>query len=233
MSTNDFETDAESEHGELYDGGQITLEELSTHLSAIELRLRQLARAAETPATPIELSATIQTLRNIAGQVRTADEDVARLVAIVEGRVPMALTFPSGEGWGAAAVGTDRETHGGPAIIPTARQLLWLSDLTGYKESAATTTYPEAMAGVPRSVLLSFESKEASARREKERGLAVAVEVLKIDCERCQAAEGERCRTKTGWAAENTHATRLREAKARVDERLGYLGPNPVAVAEN
>jgi hypothetical protein len=86
------------------------------------------------------------------------------------------------------------------------------------------------MKGVPRSILLSWESKAAYDRRRRERNAAVAKEVLLIDCERCQAGPGEQCRTANGWVADQPHRARQKEAEARVDARLGYLGDNPVAV---
>ncbi|MFI1535543.1 zinc finger domain-containing protein [Streptomyces anandii] len=229
-SSEDLETAAEAQHADLYDGRQITLEELHIHLSAIDLRLRQLARAAETPATPVELEHTISSLRSVAGQVRQSSDRIRQLAAIVEGDVPLSRTMPRGDAWGAAAVGTDREDFGGPAIIPTQAQLLLLA--SNAPLAADTTTYPEAMTGVPRSLLLSWESKAAMARRERERNAAVAREVLVVPCERCGAGEGEQCRTSSGWAAEQAHKGRQREAEARVDARLGYVGPNPVAVAD-
>ncbi|MFG3043560.1 hypothetical protein ACGFZR_01355 [Streptomyces sp. NPDC048241] len=88
------------------------------------------------------------------------------------------------------------------------------------------------MAGMPQSVLLSWESKATGARRERERNAEVEVEVLTIDCARCGAGDGDQCMAKSGWAAERPHAARLREAQARVDARLGCLGSNPVAVPD-
>ncbi|MFJ6540531.1 hypothetical protein ACIQMP_07785 [Streptomyces sp. NPDC091385] len=232
MNDHEFETDAEAQHADLHDGKRITLEELETHLSAVDLRLRQLARAAETPETPVELERLIESMRTAAGQVRRLATDVGQLAAIIDGRTVLSKTFSSGDGWGSAAVGTDRETFGGPAIIPTEPQLQLLADQAKWKDEDGQTTYREAMAGVPRSLLLSWESKAAGARREREREAAVRKEVLKLGCERCGSGVGQRCKAKSGWEAEQPHAARLKEARARVDERLGYLGPNPVAVPD-
>lgn len=77
-----------------------------------------------------------------------------------------------------------------------------------------------------------WESKEAQARRRRERDAAVAPEVLLILCESCAAGEGEHCRTKNGRVSEKPHVVRQREAEATVDARLGYLGDNPVAVPD-
>lgn len=226
------ETPAEADTAHLRDGDEITLDELAAHLSAIELRLRQLARAAETPATPVELEPTIDALRSTSERVRELGDRMALLARIVDGDVPLALSFPGGDPWGAAALKIDREDFGGPAVIPTQWQLLKLVG-DGQQDAKAgreTTTYPKGMADVPRSVLKSWESKAASARRWRERYAAVQKEVLLVPCERCGAADGEACRTNSGWQAERAHTGRQREAEARVDARLGYLGPNPVAV---
>lgn len=79
-----------------------------------------------------------------------------------------------------------------------------------------------------------WESRAATERRERERAAAVEVEILLVECETpvCGAGEGEHCRTRTGRATEQPHTARRREAMARVDARIGYLGPNPVAVPD-
>lgn len=232
MADTTYETPAEADTAHLRDGDAITLDELAAHLSAIELRLRQLARAAEVPATPAELEPTIDSLRSSASTVRELGTRMGLLARIVDGDVPLATSFPGGDPWGAAALKVDREDFGGPAVIPTQWQLLKLAG-DGQRDAEAgreTTTYPKAMADVPRSVLKSWESKAASARRERDRNAAVQKEVLLVACDRCGAGDGEACRTSSGWQAERAHTARQREAEARVDARLGYLGPNPVAV---
>ncbi|GHI98033.1 hypothetical protein [Streptomyces olivaceus] len=57
LNNNDtsYETDTEADITHLMAGRQITLDEIAVELAAIELRLRQISRAAETPATPVEL----------------------------------------------------------------------------------------------------------------------------------------------------------------------------------
>ncbi|GAA5070775.1 zinc finger domain-containing protein [Streptomyces similanensis] len=229
------ETDVEVNTTDLMAGKQITLDEMAVELSAIELRLRQLARAAETPATPVELADIIKDLRSSASGIRDKAGQMHRLARIVEGDVPLARAFPTkGDPWGKAARGTDRESYGGPALVPTCWQLLHLAEKAGRslwpgkEEAPDTTTYPEAMDGVGRG----WESKEAQARRRRERDAAVRREVLLITCERCAAGEGEQCRTVNGRISENPHTSRQREAEATVDARLGYLGDNPVAVLE-
>ncbi|WP_329140942.1 zinc finger domain-containing protein [Streptomyces sp. NBC_00670] len=228
-TTTQHETPAEAEHDHLYEGKTITLDELAAHLSSVDLLLRQLARAAETPATPVELEPTIDSLRSLAGQAKEHAQRLAFLARIVEGDVPLATTFPGGDPWGAAAVDTDRDDYGGPAVIPTQWQLIRVA-----RDAPKTgaTTYPEGMAAVPRSVLIAWESKTAMARRNRERNAAVEREVLVIECGRCEAQPGEQCKTSKGWAAEQAHTGRRREAEARVDARLGYLGPNPVALPD-
>lgn len=225
------ETTAEADTSPVRDGDRITLDELAVHLSAIDLRLRQLARAAETPATPLELADTIDSLRSNARQVRELGDRMALLARIIDGDVPLATCFPDGDPWGAAALNTDREDFGGPAVIPTQWQLLKLAG-AGKFDGQETTTYTEGMAGVPQSILRSWASKATAARQRLERAAAVRTEVLLVECDRCQAGTGEQCRTKTGWAAEQPHTGRQREAEARVDARLGYLGDNPVAVPD-
>ncbi|MEV8344597.1 hypothetical protein [Streptomyces niveus] len=230
MTDDTYETLAETEADTagLMAGKHITVDELATELSAIELRLRQLARAVEVPATPVELVDIIKSLRSNASSLRETGDQMGFLARIVAGDVPLVTTFPNGAPWGVAARGTDRPDYGGPAIVPTVWQLLKLaSDATrpGFGE---TTTYPEAMDGIG----IGWESKAASVRRRRERDAAVAVEVLRLPCATCDATDGQQCKTKTGWAADNAHVGRQRQAEALVDERLGYLGENPVLVPD-
>ncbi|MEE1764365.1 zinc finger domain-containing protein [Streptomyces sp. SP18BB07] len=213
-------------------GRQITLDELTVGLGGAALWVRKLARAAETPDTPVELSDTIKELRRIASQLAEQSDRMAFLARVVEGDVPLAKTFDSGDPWGTAARGTDRKDFGGPALIPTQWQLGRLAQEAKWAlardATADTTTYPEAMKGVG----MGWESKEAQARRRRERDAAVAREVLITTCETCDASEGQQCRTKNGRVSEKSHVGRQREAEATVDARLGYLGDNPVAVPE-
>lgn len=90
------------------------------------------------------------------------------LARIIDGDVPLATAFISGDPWGAAALQTDREDHGGPAVIPTQWQLLRLAE--DAQHAKETTTWPKGMAGVPRSVLLSWEPQAAAPRAERRRG---------------------------------------------------------------
>ncbi|MFF4276169.1 hypothetical protein [Streptomyces sp. NPDC001536] len=220
-----YETDAEVNTTDLMSGKKITVDEMAVEVFAIELRLRQLARAAEVPDTPVELSDTIDNLRSWASSLRTTGDALSFLARVVAGDVPLSTTFlNAGDPWGAAARGTDRADYGGPAIVPTHWQLTRLAQ--DAKRAPTTTTYPEAMAGVG----LGWESKSASIRRRRERDAAVAREVLLIRCERCGSSDGEQCRTNNGRVSEKPHAGRQREAEATVDGRLGHLGENPVAV---
>jgi hypothetical protein len=165
-----------------------------------------------------------------------------RLAAIVDGDEPVATMFPTGDTWGVAARGTDREDFGGPAVIPTMPQLLLLADLAGKtlrqqaegQSSTAfngseigVTTYPKAMDGILHS---GWESRAAAERRRLERHTAILREVVLVPCETCQASDGGKCRTRTGRLSEEPHRGRLREATAIVDARLGWLGDNPVHV---
>ncbi|MEW2164393.1 hypothetical protein AB0912_15575 [Streptomyces sp. NPDC007084] len=219
---------AETSVSHLSAGPRITVDELAVHCSAAAVWLSQLARAAETPDTPVELADDIESMRREATILRDRAERLHRVARIIEGDVPLAAAFQRGDGWGAAALDTDREDYGGPAVIPTANQLILLADTARHSEN--TVTYREGMDGVPTSLLKSWESKTAQQRRARERARAVAAEVLRIECERCGATEGENCRTNTGRAAEQAHATRQREAEANVDARIGWIGDNPVAV---
>ncbi|MFH8520277.1 hypothetical protein ACH4CE_35440 [Streptomyces gelaticus] len=230
MRTDTHESATETDTADLMAGKNITFDEMATELSAIELRLRQLARAAEVPATPVELADIIDSLRSTASAVRESGERMGFLARIVDGEVPLATTFPTGDPWGVAARASDREDFGGPAIVPTVWQLLKLAQDAQRATGAGkqTTTYPEAMAGLG----IGWESKAASTRRRRERDAAVAAEVLLLTCEKCGASDGQPCRTKTGWAADKAHVGRQREAETIVDERLGYLGNNAVAVPD-
>ncbi|MGW0999193.1 zinc finger domain-containing protein [Streptomyces sp. NPDC002523] len=222
------ESAAETDTSAVMAGRYITLDELATELSAIELRLRQLARAAEVPAAPVELADVIDSLRSTASTVRETGDRMGLLARIVDGDVPLSTRFrDSDDPWGVAARGTDRPGFGGPAIVPTVWQLLKLAQ-DAKRPGGETTTYPEAMDGIG----IGWESKAASARRRRERDAAVAVEVLRLPCEKCEASEGEQCKTKTGWVADKAHVGRQRQAEANVDERLGTLGDNPVAVPD-
>ncbi|MYX26794.1 hypothetical protein GTY75_08950 [Streptomyces sp. SID8381] len=225
------ETAAEADTSNLIAGKRITLDEASTILSAIELRLRQVARALETPASPVELEPTITTLRSDAASVREAAERLHFLGRVTDGDVPLATAFAdSGDPWGVAARGSDRQAYGGPAIIPTQWQLLKLAQegMRAEARGEATTTFSEAMEGIG----IGWESKAASARRRRERDAAVHKEALLRTCRTCKAGEGERCRTRDGWTAEQPHVPRIREAEAVVDARLGYLDINPVDVPD-
>lgn len=221
---------AEDSTSHLMAGPRITVDELSVHCSAAAVWIDQLARAAETPDTPVELADDIEALRREAHSLRERAERLHKVARIIEGDVPLAAGFTSGDKWGASALDTAREDFGGPAIIPTANQLLHLAGTAAW--ASATLTYPEGMDGVPGSLLKSWESKTAQQRRARERDAAIAQEVLRIECERCEAGSGEYCRTKTGRAAEQAHTPRQREAEANVDARIGWLGDNPVAVDE-
>ncbi|MFG2986208.1 hypothetical protein ACGFYQ_33990 [Streptomyces sp. NPDC048258] len=224
------ESPAEENVSDLTAGRNLSFDEFAAELGAIELRLRQLARAAETPATPVEVADAIDSLRSSASTVRELGQRMDLLARIVEGDVPLSTAFPTGDPWGVAARGTDRTDFGGPAIVPTMWQLIRLAQ-DGKRAAAGgreTTTYPKAMAGIG----IGWESKAASARRRRERDAAVAVEVLRIACEKCSAGSGEQCRTAKGWASDRPHVGRQREAEATVDATLGYLGENPVAVPD-
>ncbi|MBZ3918149.1 zinc finger domain-containing protein [Streptomyces acidiscabies] len=226
---NTHETATETNTSAVRAGRNITLDELATELSAIELRLRQLARAAEVPASPVELADVIDSLRSTASTVRETGDRMGLLARVVDGDVPLSTRFrDSDDPWGVAARGTDRPGYGGPAIVPTVWQLLKLAQDAKRPGGGETTTFPEAMDGIG----IGWESKAASVRRRRERDAAVAVEVLTLTCEKCEAAEGEQCKTKTGWAADKAHVGRQRQAEANVDERLGGLGDNPVAVPD-
>ncbi|WP_181399512.1 MULTISPECIES: hypothetical protein [Streptomyces] len=96
----------------------------ATKLSAVELRLRQLAWAAEVPATPVELAAVINSLRSTASTVREHVDRMGLLARILDGDVPLATIFPTGDPWGVAARASERIDFGGPAIVPTVWQLI-------------------------------------------------------------------------------------------------------------
>ncbi|MFD9687378.1 hypothetical protein ACFWXO_16660 [Kitasatospora sp. NPDC059088] len=216
-------------------GKFITLEEITGHLSAAGVLLLQLAYAAETVAEPVELEGLIEEWRRRAKQLAAEAALFQRLTAIAAGDVPMAATFPTdGAPWGAAAAHSDRTTYGGPAVVPTHAQLELLADrakpggnpfAAAFREDVEMTTFPAAMAGVR-----FVESRAASSRRAAERAAAIRAETLAIICgsPKCAAGEGDPCRTSTGRVSEQPHKVRLDEATARVDDRLGTLGPTIV-----
>ncbi|WP_030237442.1 hypothetical protein [Streptomyces sp. NRRL S-350] len=221
-------------------GKRITLEEITLHLSGAGVLLAQLARAAETPDQPVELADLIDPLNRCAAELAAFAKMAGHLTAIVAGDVPLALAMPDGARWGAAARGEERrESYGGPAVVPTIRQLEMLADRVAAHDPGApawrqsrfgqeteTIRFPEAMAGVT-----FVESKAARARRAAEREQAIRAEVLETVCSspQCGAEKGDHCRTSTGRISEQPHKGRLDEARATVDARLGY-DLNPVAV---
>ncbi|MFE2723940.1 hypothetical protein [Kitasatospora sp. NPDC059327] len=221
-------------------GRRVTLEEITLHLSGAAVLLAQLAHAAETPAQPVELADLIEQLRRQAAELTAGAALAQRLTAITAGDVPLAATLPDGARWGAAARQEERrESYGGPAVVPTMRQLELLADRVApsdpsapawrrerFGQERAVTTFPAAMAGV-----VFVESRAARARRTAEREKAIRVELLLTDCSspRCGAGRGEHCRTSTGRISEQPHKGRLDEARATVDARLGF-DLNPVAV---
>ncbi|BDT39480.1 zinc finger domain-containing protein [Streptomyces yaizuensis] len=221
-----YETGTETDLSAVAAGPRITLDELGTELAAMDLRLRQLARAAEVPETPVELTEAIDALRRHASFLRQLGEEMRYLGRVTAGDVPLATTFQQGDPWGPAARGTDRQAYGGPAIVPTAAQLVHLAQRAERGWAEETTTYPEHMTGIG----IGWESKAATARRRRERDAAVVREARQTSCTSCQAGPGEECRTKSGRVTEQPHAPRQREAEATVDARLGALGTMPVAI---
>ncbi|MFE2911392.1 hypothetical protein [Kitasatospora indigofera] len=219
---------------------RITLEEITLHLSGTAVLLAQLAHAAETPQQPVELADLIEQLRRQAAELTVGAALAQRLTAITAGDVPLARAMPDGARWGAAARGEERrESFGGPAVVPTIRQLELLADRVAPGDPSApgwrrerfgreteTVTFPEAMAGVT-----FVESRAARARRAAERERAIQVELMVTECSspKCRAGHGEHCRTSTGRVSEQPHKARLDEARATVDARIGY-DLNPVAV---
>ncbi|MEV4560037.1 hypothetical protein AB0K51_24020 [Kitasatospora sp. NPDC049285] len=221
-------------------GKRITLEEITLHLSGAGVLLAQLARAAETPDQPVELADLIDPLNRHAKELAAFAKMARHLTAIVAGDVPLAATMPDGARWGAAARGEERrESFGGPAVVPTIRQLEMLADRVAahdpdapgwrqdrFGQETKRITFPEAMLGVT-----FVESKAARARRAAERERAIRQEVLETACPspKCGAERGDHCRTSTGRISEQPHKGRLDEATASVDARLGF-DLNPVAV---
>ncbi|MFI8085991.1 hypothetical protein ACIF6L_35015 [Kitasatospora sp. NPDC086009] len=216
-------------------GRRITLEEIAGHMSSAAVLLRQLGRAAETPAVPVELADLIDTLNRSADEIAREAGTVQRLAAAADGDLPLAATFDDGRRWGAAAREEVRDTTGRqaypPAVVPTYKQLIMLAqrgrtvpaDHPMHRWSQVeTTTFPEAMDGVH-----FVESKVAAGRRAAEREKAIRVEVLAIECgnDTCGQDAGAPCRTSTGRLTEQPHKARLAEATRRVDERLDTLGP--------
>lgn len=97
MADRPYETDAEADNAHLMVGKSITVDEIAAHLSAIDLRLRQLARAAETPDTPVELAPLIESLRGYASNLRDHSQRTAFLARIIDGDALCARHSRTGE----------------------------------------------------------------------------------------------------------------------------------------
>ncbi|GHH57624.1 zinc finger domain-containing protein [Lentzea cavernae] len=205
----------------LHDGDRITLEELSIHLSAAAVWLRQLAIAAETPSVPVELEEFCDDLDRAANELVRKAERVAEVNGIIADEKPLHRKFNGSEPWGFAAHGADPDktrygkklstvlTH--HQIVALARpDMPWRSDQT-----EPGIAYLDGLDGLPG--LDRWESKRGAKRRAQEREQRILATTRQTPCPSCGAEPNRECRTKTGRVAELSHQPRRQAAVAHVD----------------
>lgn len=193
-------------------GERITLDELVVQLSAVGVWLRQLARAAETPAVPVELADWIQSWESTARSLDQYADQVRTVAESVEGDAPLATAFLGGKPWGIEAVGQPRDEFGPAPVVLTVNQVWHLRQQAQMHPDQPTVTYREHIGPVE-----GFESKHAAGRRAAERAAALREATLATACPRCQAAAGASCRTNTGRLSEQFHKPRT----AAAEETMG------------
>lgn len=196
----------------LSEGQRITLDEISVHLSAVSVWLRQLSRAAETPAAPVELSDFITSWERTAKDLAHYATKTAELSAIVEGDAPLSATFYGGKPWGKTAAGNAPDEYGPPPVIPSLNQIWHLRAQAENHPDEPTVTYREAVGDIE-----GFESRHAAARRSAEAAAALFEATRATVCPRCGAGPGAWCRTSTGRVAELFHKPREAAAKTAMN----------------
>ncbi|MGI5292933.1 hypothetical protein ACQEVF_57815 [Nonomuraea polychroma] len=213
-----------SEHTEhLRAGDRITLDELAVHLSAAAVWLRQLAVAAETPATPLELGENVSApLDRMADELAKLGDDIARVDDIISNWQPLRPYLHQREPWGTRAHGSDRNTWGKRlSTVLSLRQLLYLAAADQpWLDEEPGIAYLDGIKGVPG--LEEWESVRAAKRREAARQAAILAQARQEHCTTCQAIPGVLCRTRNGHLADSMHKPRLAAATAVVDERLAH-----------
>lgn len=204
----------------LHAGERITLEELSTQLSAAAVWLRQLAIAAERPSVPVELDEVCRDLDRMADELARVGGHIAEVDAIIVDGKPLARTFGS-EPWGAAAHGLDPDkTKYGKRLstVLTHHQIValarpdspWRAD-----QAEPGVPYLKGIAGLPG--LDRWESQRGAKRRAKEREQRIFAQTRLESCPSCGAEPKGECRTKTGRLAEVSHRPRRQAAIATID----------------
>ncbi|MBS2538913.1 hypothetical protein KGQ20_39820 [Catenulispora sp. NF23] len=193
-------------------GERITLDEVAVQLSAVAVWLRQLARAAETPAVPVELADWIEAWERTAKELDRHVESVGTVAESVEGGARLAVAFLGGKPWGAEAAGQPRDDYGPAPVVLTVNQVWHLRHQAQMNPDEPTVAYREHIGPVE-----GFESKHAAERRAAERAEALRAATLATACPRCEAAPGASCRTNTGRLSEVFHKPRT----ATAEEAMG------------
>ena len=191
---------------------RITMDEIAVQLSALAVWLRQLARAAETPAVPVEMADWIASWQRTAKDLDHYVEQVGTVAEAVEGDAPLATAFLGGKPWGVEAVGQPRDEFGPAPVVLTVNQVWHLRHQAQMHPEGPTVTYRERIGPVE-----GFESKHAAERRAAERAKALREATLATACPRCEAAPGASCRTNTGRLSEVFHKPRI----AAAEEAMG------------
>jgi hypothetical protein len=194
-------------------GERITMDELAVQLSAIAVWLRQLARAAETPAVPVELHELIESWQGTAKSLDRYAEQVGTVADAVEGEAPLATAFLGGKPWGTEAAGQPRDDYGAAPVVLTVNQVWHLRNQAKTHPDQPTVTYREHIGPIE-----GFESKHAASRRAAERAAALREATLATACPRCEAAPGTSCRTNTGRLSEVFHKPRTAAAEEAMDQ---------------
>lgn len=197
----------------LRNGERITMDEMAVQLSAIAVWLRQLARAAETPAVPVELHEWIESWEGTARSLARYAENVGTVADAVEGEAPLATAFLGGKPWGAEAAGQLRDEFGPAPVVLTVNQVWHLRNQAQMHPDGPTVTYREQIGPVE-----GFESKHAASRRAAERAVALREVTLATVCPRCEAGPGSPCRTNTGRLSEVFHKPRTAVAEEAMNQ---------------
>ena len=194
-------------------GEWITMDEMAVQLSAVAVWLRQLARAAETPAVPVELADWIGSWQRTAKDLEHYAEQVGTIAEAVEGNAPLATAFQGGKSWGIEAAGQPRDEFGPAPVVLTVNQVWHLRNQAQLYPDQPTVTYREHIGPVE-----GFESKHAGERRAAERAKALHAATLATVCPRCQAGPGSSCRTNTGRLSEVFHKPRTAAAEEAMSQ---------------
>jgi hypothetical protein len=194
-------------------GERITMDEIAVQLSAVAVWLRQLARAAETPAVPVELADWIESWERTAKDLDRYVEQVDTVAESVEGAAPLATAFLGGKPWGVQAAGQPRDDYGPAPVVLTVNQVWHLRQQAQMYPDQPTVSYREHIGQFE-----GFESKHTAGRRAAERAAALREATLATACPRCEAAPGKSCRTNTGRLSEQFHKPRMAAAEEAIGQ---------------